>query len=102
MQLNLKLVATKASLEKVTEQQTQTGAKLLKTSSDLEAVSHSRNKMKIELSQNNNLLKLKDSECNRLLKENSQSIKYREVLQKKMMNLESVKGDLIQEVLKFK
>lgn len=102
MQLNLTIVATKANLEKATELQTQTAAKITKMSTDLEAAISIRNKMKIELSQNNNILKLKDSECNRLLRENAQSIKTRDVLQKRLMMIESVKGDLIQEVLKLK
>lgn len=102
LQLNGKLAATKMSLEKVTNTQQLTAVKLTKTAADLEASIGSRKKCQMELGQNTTLLKLRDSECNRLLKDNQQLIKYREQLQKKMMSLERIKGDLTQEVLKMK
>lgn len=102
LQLNLKLMACKANLESITNLQAVTNTKLLKTTTDLEEFSASRGKMHMELGQSNNLLKLKESECMRLLKENNQVVKNRDILQKKLMMLEVAKGDLQQEVLKFK
>lgn len=102
LQLNLSLMALKANLESVTNLQSVTNTKLVKTTTDLEEVLATRGKMHMELGQSNNLLKLKESECIRLLKENNQVVKNRDILQKKLMMLEVVKGDLQQDVLKFK
>lgn len=102
LQLNLKLLACKANLEGVTNTQAVTNSKLIKTTTDLEEILATRGRMHMELGQINNLLKLKESECTRILKENNQVVKNRDVLQKKLMMLEVTKGDLQQEVLKFK
>lgn len=102
LQLNLKIAAIKANLEKMTNLQTLTSVKYTKASGDLEAVIQIRDKMQIELNQKNSILKLKEVECKRLYKDNSVLMKYREVLQKKLQQMEAIKGDLIQEVLKYK
>lgn len=102
LQLNLKLMACKSQLESITNLQAVTTAKFVKASNDLEEVLATRGKIHMELGQSNNLLKLKESECVRLLKENNQFVKNRDILQKKLMLLEVIKGDLQLEVLKFK
>lgn len=101
-QLTGKLAVAKASQEKISINMQTTNAKLTKTLADLESTLALRKKCEMELGQNTTLLKLRDSECNKLLKDNNQLIKYREQLQKKMLGLERIKGDLQQDVLKMK
>lgn len=102
LQLNLQLQACNANLDSITRYHAQTNSKLVKTTTDLEEVLATRGKIHMELGQSNNLLKLKESECMRLFKENNQVVKNRDILQKKLMMLEVAKGDLQQEVIKFK
>lgn len=102
LQLNLKIVAINANSEKITNLQTLTSTKYTKASADLEAVIQIRDKMQIELNQKNNILKLKESESKRLYTDNAVLIKNREVLQKKLVQMEGIKADFTQELLKSK
>lgn len=61
-----------------------------------------RNNCQLQLSQNATQLKFKETECNRLSRENAQMTKTREQLQKKLMAVEMSKGDIMQELLKLK
>lgn len=92
----------KSNLERVNHAMGLLTTKQTKTSEHLDEVTTHRNKIVVELGQCNTLLKLRDSECVRLLRENNATNKSRDILQKKIMMLEQAKGDLVQEVLKFK
>lgn len=102
LQLNLKLMSCNVNLDRITSIQATTNNKLVKATTELEEVLATRGKIQMELGQSNNLLKLKESECMRLFKENNQVVKNRDILQKKLMMLEVARGNLQQEVLKFK
>ena len=86
----------------MTNLQTFTLARFTKASADLDCLTVNRDNIQLKLNQNNNILKLKESENVRLLKENGVHMKNRESLQKKLLTLEIVKGDLTQDVIKLK
>lgn len=101
-QLNGKLMTSKANLEKMTGMQQVTAGKLAHCAAELEAATLAKRNCHMELQQCTTQLKLRDSECNRLVRDNQQLIKYREQLQKKLMHMERNKGDLVQDMLKMK
>lgn len=86
--LNGQLVATKGELDK--------------TKSDFENKSRLLDEVKLDLGQERKDHKLKDSENVRLIKENNELTKIREILQRKLMHADLYKGELMQEVLKLK
>lgn len=101
-QQNIQILNVKSNLERVSAQHSSATVKLAKYTTDLDAMTQFRDRLQIELNQKSALLKLKDSESNKLYKENGQLSKYREVLQKKLMYIESIKSDLSQEIFKLK
>lgn len=102
VQLNLKIGAVKANLLKMTTQYNVCNGKLNKIQSDVDDYSSECDKLQIELNQKINLIKLKDTENNRLLKENTQLLKFRDVIQKRVILIDAERAELTKEVLKLK
>lgn len=102
VQLNLKIGAIKANLLRVTTQYNVCNGKLTKTSSDLEETTSKCDQLQIELLHQNSVSKQREAELARLARENAQIMKNRDVVQKRIQNLEAERNDLQKEVTKLR
>lgn len=102
IQLNLKIGATKANLLKLTTQYNVCNGRLNKVQSDLDNISSECDKLKIENNQKMNLVKLKDVEITRLVRENAQLEKCRDVMQKRIISIDAEKVESTKEVVKLR
>lgn len=98
----MKIGAAKANLERQVTQNNVTNGKLAKAQADIDALTVQNDKLQIELNQESTLLKLKEVDYNRIAKENSQLLKSRETLQKKLVATETEKTDVTKEVAKLR
>lgn len=98
----MKIGAAKANLERQVTQNNVTNGKLTKAQADIDALTVQNDKLQIELNQESTLLKLKEVDYNRIAKENSQLLKSRETLQKKLVTTETEKTNLVKEVAKLR
>lgn len=74
----------------------------LKLSADLDNLTQLKDKLTNDLNTKNNILKLKEDENAKFRLENAKIIKSREILMKKMMNVDASKVALENEILKLK
>lgn len=100
--LTNQLATNKTSLERKHQALQAALAKDIRLAGELEAVSAHRRQAVLELGQVETQLKLRDSECNRLLKDNVRLDTGREQLQKKLLAVERTKSDLVQDAMKMK
>lgn len=101
-QLKFKNSAVKTNLEKVNNLQTLTQAKYLKATAEYETLLITKDKIQLELDQLKNLLKLKESDSNALAKENAKMTKENAGCHKRIMALESIKGDQHGEITRLR
>lgn len=101
-QLNYKLASTSVKLEDKTNALNATTTKLTKATADLELIIQHRDKIQIELAKINNLLKLKESDSNRLSKDNAKLMKEKETIYRRLGAAENGKSEcyLVVERLK--
>lgn len=71
-------------------------------SADLDNLTQLKDKLSNDLNTKNNILKLKEDENAKFRLENAKIIKSREILMKKMMNIDASKVALENEILKLK
>lgn len=100
--LTNQLATNKSSLERKHLALQTSMAKATRLAGELEAVSAHKRQAVLELGQVETQLKLRDSECNRLLKENVRLDTNREQLQKKLLAVERSRSDLVQDAMKMK
>lgn len=77
-------------------------AKATRLAGRLEAASAHQRQVELELGQVETQLKLRNSESNRLLKENGRLEANREQLQKKLLKVDGARSELVQDAMKMK
>lgn len=102
VQLNLKIGAIKANLLRMTSQFNVTNTKLTKTLTDLDEMTTKCDQLQIDLTQQQNILKQKDADIFRITKDNSELIKSRDVVRKRVQVLEAEKSELRIEITKLR
>lgn len=102
VQLNLKIGAIKANLLRITSQYNVTNTKLTKTLNDLDEVTTKCDQLQIDLMQQLNIIKQKDVEIVRITKDNSQLMKSRDVIRKRIHALETEKSELGIEITELR
>lgn len=102
IQLNLKIGAIKANLLRVTSQYNVTNGKLTKALGDLDETTSKCDQLQIELLRCSSLAKQREAELMRLARENTQLMKNRDVVQRRIQNLEAEKSELAKEVTKLR
>lgn len=102
MQLNLKIGAIKANLLRMTSQYNVTNGKLTKALSELDETTAKCDQLQIELLHLQSVERQREAELVRLARENSQILKNRDAVQKRIQNLESDKSELGKEVTKLR
>jgi uncharacterized protein Smg (DUF494 family) len=96
------MAAVRTNLDKMTSQNNVNNIKLAKLGSDLDNLGQEKEKITNQLNTKTNILKLKEDENHKYRLESAKLIKSREMLMKKMMNIDQQKGALEQEVVKLK
>lgn len=102
VQLNLKIGAIKANLLRMTSQYNVSNGKLTKALSDLDETTSKCDQLQIELLRSCSLAKQREAELTRLARENSQLMKNRDVIQKRIQILETEKSESGKEVTKLR
>lgn len=86
----------------MTSQYNVTNTKLTKALNDLDEITTKCDQFQIDLTQQQNILKQKDAEIFRITKDNSQLIKSRDVIRKRIQVLEAEKSDLGIEITQLR
>lgn len=99
---NMQMLGLRANLDKHTTQNNLNNMKISRLSADLDNLVQVRDKLNNDLNTKNNILKLKEDENAKFRLENAKILKSREMLMKKMMNVEASKTSLENEIIKLK
>lgn len=102
VQQSMQMAAIRTTLERLTTSNNLLQVKLAKAQGDFENMVQLKEKVTNELNTKVNILKLKEDENNKYRLENTKLSKNKELLQKKIVLLETAKSTFEQEVTKFK
>ncbi|XP_062541404.1 cilia- and flagella-associated protein 58 [Armigeres subalbatus] len=99
---NMQMAAIRTTLERLTTSNNLLQVKLAKAQGDFENMVQLKEKVTNELNTKVNILKLKEDENNKFRLENTKLTKNKELLQKKIVTIETSKSTFEQEVTKLK
>ncbi|XP_055547011.1 cilia- and flagella-associated protein 58 [Wyeomyia smithii] len=102
LQQGMQMAAIRTTLERLTTSNNLLQVKLAKAQGDFENMVQLKEKVTNELNTKVNILKLKEDENNKFRLENAKLAKSKELLQKKILTIETAKSALDQEVAKHK
>lgn len=102
VQLNLKLGAVKANLQRMTSQYNVCNTKLSKALTECTEMSAKFDQLQIDLVQQTNIVREKDTECLRFSKEIVQVTKERDAALKRAYNIDAQKDEVEQKLQKFR
>lgn len=102
VQQNMQMAAIRTTLERLTTSNNLLQVKLAKAQGDFENMVQLKEKVTNELNTKVNILKLKEDENNKFRLENAKLTKSKELLQKKILTIETSKCTVDQEVSKLK
>ncbi|XP_053698512.1 cilia- and flagella-associated protein 58-like [Sabethes cyaneus] len=102
VQQGMQMAAIRTTLERLTTSNNLLQVKLAKAQGDFENMVQLKEKVTNELNTKVNILKLKEDENNKFRLENAKLTKSKELLQKKILTIETAKSTLDQEVTKHK
>ncbi|XP_065074550.1 cilia- and flagella-associated protein 58 [Ochlerotatus camptorhynchus] len=102
VQQGMQMAAIRTTLERLTTSNNLLQVKLAKAQGDFENMVQLKEKVTNELNTKVNILKLKEDENNKFRLENAKLSKNKELLQKKIVLLETAKSTFEQEVTKYK
>lgn len=102
IQLNMKLGAAKANLQRMTSQYNACNNKLSKALAECSAVGAKYDQLQLELAEQVNIVRAKDAECARLSKEIGQTTKERDAALKRIYSVDAQKDEAEQKLLKLR
>lgn len=102
VQLNLKLGAVKANLQRMTTQYNVCNTKLSKALAECTEMSAKFDQLQIDLVQQASIVREKDTECLRFAKEIVQVTKERDTALKRAYNIDAQKDELEQQLRKLR
>lgn len=102
VQMNLKLGALKANLQRMTSQYNICNTKLFKSLNECNEINAKFDQMQVDLAKQMSIMKEKDVECLKLSKEIMQATKERDAALKRIYNIDAQKDEMEQKLIKLR